>query len=198
MYYRQECYIDTHLSVVITRAVNLTIRRAIMQWTGNIRDDLGLYPVCTVQPVVKPVVQPVWQPVVSCKRGISDCVSDRLKLTLVLIMRWWCRIHDVTQHQQTDADFCSTRVHLYSSTNHRFSPLLLTHTTTMQRAFKLYFVVYLCTVLLCNQTFLALLYLTPQIHYSHDRRVYDGRVCYGHDRRKMATHTNQTTSTNQP
>jgi len=29
-------------------------------------------------------------------------------------------------------------------------------------------------------------------------RVYDGRVCYGHNRRKMATHTNQTTTTNQP
>jgi len=30
---------------------------------------------------------------------------------------------------------------------------------------------------------------TPQIHYRHDRRVQDGPVCYGHDRRKMATHT---------
>jgi len=39
---------------------------------------------------------------------------------------------------------------------------------------------------------------TPQIHYRHDRRVHDGRVCYGHDRRKMPTHTNQTTTTNQP
>jgi len=39
---------------------------------------------------------------------------------------------------------------------------------------------------------------TPQIHYRHDRRVHDGRVCYGHDRRNMATHTNQTTTTNQP
>ena len=29
---------------------------------------------------------------------------------------------------------------------------------------------------------------TPQLHYRHDRRVHDGRVCYGHDRRKMATH----------
>jgi len=29
---------------------------------------------------------------------------------------------------------------------------------------------------------------TPQIHYRHDRRVQNGRVCYGHDRRKMATH----------
>ena len=30
------------------------------------------------------------------------------------------------------------------------------------------------------------------------RRVQDGRVglCYGHDRRKMATHANQTTTTN--
>ena len=37
---------------------------------------------------------------------------------------------------------------------------------------------------------------TPQIHYRHD--LHDGRVCYGHDRRKMATHTNQTTTTNQP
>ena len=34
---------------------------------------------------------------------------------------------------------------------------------------------------------------TPQIHYRHDRRVQDGRVCYGHDRRNMATHTKQTT-----
>jgi len=39
---------------------------------------------------------------------------------------------------------------------------------------------------------------TPQIHYRHDRRVHDGRVCYGHDRRKIATHTNQVTTTNQP
>jgi len=35
-------------------------------------------------------------------------------------------------------------------------------------------------------------------NYGHDRRVYDGRVCYGHDRRKMATHTNQTTTASQP
>jgi len=35
-------------------------------------------------------------------------------------------------------------------------------------------------------------------NYGHDRRVHDSRVCYGHDRRKMATHTNQTTTTNQP
>ena len=39
---------------------------------------------------------------------------------------------------------------------------------------------------------------TPQIQYRHDRHVQDIRVCYGHDRRKMATHTNQTTTTNQP
>jgi len=39
---------------------------------------------------------------------------------------------------------------------------------------------------------------TPHFHYRHDRRVHDGRVCYGHDRRKMATHTNKTTTTNQP
>jgi len=39
---------------------------------------------------------------------------------------------------------------------------------------------------------------TAQIHYRHDRRVEDSRVCYGHDRRKMVTHTNQTTTTNQP
>jgi len=35
-------------------------------------------------------------------------------------------------------------------------------------------------------------------YYGHDRRVQDGRVSYGHDRRKTATHTNQTTTTNQP
>jgi len=39
---------------------------------------------------------------------------------------------------------------------------------------------------------------TPQIHYRHDRRVHDRRVCTPQDRRKMATHTNQTTTTNQP
>jgi len=34
---------------------------------------------------------------------------------------------------------------------------------------------------------------TPQINYRHDRRV-----CAPYDHRKMATHTNQTTTTNQP
>ena len=36
---------------------------------------------------------------------------------------------------------------------------------------------------------------SSQIHYRHDRRVHDGRVCYGHDRRKMATRTKETTIT---
>jgi len=31
--------------------------------------------VYTIQPVVKPVVQPVWQPAVSCKQGITVCLS---------------------------------------------------------------------------------------------------------------------------
>jgi len=39
---------------------------------------------------------------------------------------------------------------------------------------------------------------TPQIHYRHDRRVHDRRVCAAHDRCKMATRTNQITTTNQP
>jgi len=39
---------------------------------------------------------------------------------------------------------------------------------------------------------------TPQIHYRQERRVQDSCVCYGHDRRKIATHTNQVTTTNQP
>ena len=39
---------------------------------------------------------------------------------------------------------------------------------------------------------------TPQIHYRHDRRVHDRRLCAPQDRHKMATHTNQTTTTNQP
>jgi len=39
---------------------------------------------------------------------------------------------------------------------------------------------------------------TPQIHYRHDRHVHKHRVCAPHDRRKVATHTNQTTTTNQP
>ena len=30
---------------------------------------------------------------------------------------------------------------------------------------------------------------TPQIHYRHDRRVHDGRVCYGHDRRACILRT---------
>ena len=54
------------------------------------------------------------------------------------------------------------------------------------------------TRLSCLHTTDTTIVYTPQIHYRHDRRVYDGRVCYGHDRRKTATHTNQTTTTNQP
>jgi len=30
---------------------------------------------------------------------------------------------------------------------------------------------------------------TPQIHYRHDRRVHDGRVSYGHDRRACILRT---------
>ena len=54
------------------------------------------------------------------------------------------------------------------------------------------------TQLSCLHTTDTTVVYTPQIHYRHDRRVQDGRVCYGHDHRKMATHTNQTTTTNQP